>query len=220
MRIGFVPTHIEDRHWPVDSNHGESGCFSGTHLDLARLRTELRCGVKAGVPATEFFETGTIGSAHGSAAYSSGTKRYTLGVAGEWHVTNSFGLELDAMYHRFGYGGTVTSMGVDTFSTFVFNVSGNAWDFPLLAKYRLGGRKIRAFRRGGRDAPLHRFRTRAGRANLFFVDPWKYRQQHKYGCSVRSQQTHLSRIDCGGGHGTRRGPVPGRAGGPLYALDC
>ncbi len=116
-------------------------------------------GVKAGVPATEFLETGTIGSVHGSAAYSSGTRRYTLGVTGEWHMTKTFGLELDAMYHRLGYGGTITAMGVDTFSTSVFNVSGGAWDFPLLAKYRFGRENIRPFVAAGETlryiGPVH-----------------------------------------------------------------
>src|SRR5579871_3033679 len=66
-------------------------------------------GVKAGVPITPYFETGVSGSLHGSATYSSATRRYTVGVSGEWRLTNSFGFEADAMYHRLGYAALVNS---------------------------------------------------------------------------------------------------------------
>ncbi len=48
------------------------------------------------------------------------------------------GFELDAMYHRLGYTGTVTSVNVNNYTKSTFRVSGNAGDFPVLFKYRFG----------------------------------------------------------------------------------
>jgi hypothetical protein len=105
-------------------------------------------GVKVGVPLTQFFDTGMTGSVSGGGDYSSATRRYTFGLTGEWHITRSLGLELDAMFHRLGYGGTITYVSANSFSTSVFSVSGDAWDFPLLAKYRFG-RVLRPYVAGG-----------------------------------------------------------------------
>jgi len=44
----------------------------------------LHLGVKAGIPLTEYFETGSSGSLHGGATYSAATRRYTFGISGEW----------------------------------------------------------------------------------------------------------------------------------------
>ncbi len=98
----------------------------------------FEAGVKLGVPATPFFETGANGGLHGSAQYSSGTRRYTAGVSGEWLFSQNFSLELDVMYHRLGYNATVTEVGASNFSRSVLHVNGNAWDFPLAFKYRFG----------------------------------------------------------------------------------
>lgn len=95
-------------------------------------------GVKIGIPFTQFFETGANGGLMGSAEYSSGTRRYTFGLSGEWRLTHAFGFELDAMFHRLGYTATVTHVGDSEFNRSVVHVSGDAWDFPLLAKYRFG----------------------------------------------------------------------------------
>jgi hypothetical protein len=95
-------------------------------------------GVKVGVPVTNFFDTGSSGSVHGSSVYSSATRRYTLGLSGEWWLTHAFGFEVDAMYHRLGYTGTAISVGTGGVTDSVLHVTGNAWDFPLLAKYRFG----------------------------------------------------------------------------------
>lgn len=105
-------------------------------------------GVKVGVPFTQYFDTGSSGSVHGGATYSSGTRRYTFGLSGEWRLTQAFGLEVDAMYHRLGYTGTSTYVGASSYTESVLHVSGNSWDFPLLAKY-LFGRVIRPYAAGG-----------------------------------------------------------------------
>jgi hypothetical protein len=97
-------------------------------------------GVKAGIPMTQYFETGVTGSLHGGAVYSAATRRYTIGVSGEWRLTSSFGFEADAMYHRMGYVGIVNyfDSANGNFQNSAIEVKGDSWDFPLLAKYRFG----------------------------------------------------------------------------------
>jgi hypothetical protein len=108
----------------------------------------FEAGVKVGVPATPFFETGAIGAVHGGTQDSSGTRRYTIGASAEWHLTRNFGFELDAMYHRLGYTTTVTEVNASNFSRAVLHVTGNAWDFPVLVKYRFG-RVLRPYAAAG-----------------------------------------------------------------------
>jgi hypothetical protein len=128
-------------------------------------------GIMVGVPATEFFETGSTASTHSSASYATGTRRYTLGLTAEWHMTHSWGLELDALYHRFGYGGIVNLMGVDTFTSASFRVSGNAWDFPVLAKYRFGDKRVRPFVAAGGTLRYIATAHEQGQQTFFVVGP-------------------------------------------------
>jgi hypothetical protein len=100
----------------------------------------LHLGVKAGIPVTQYFETGASGSLHGGATYSAATRRYTVGASGEWQFTHSFGFEVDAMYHRMGYVGIVSFLDSanGNFRDSAIDVKGNSWDFPVMAKYRFG----------------------------------------------------------------------------------
>jgi hypothetical protein len=101
------------------------------------LGQHFEFGVKAGVPLTSFFDVGSPqGSTHGGSSYSAATRRYTIGASGEWRVTRSLGIEINAMYHRLGYDADISS--VANFVTMSsFRVSGGSWDFPILAKYRV-----------------------------------------------------------------------------------
>ncbi len=109
---------------------------------LPGLAQGLHLGFKAGVPITQYFETGTAGGLHGSAEYSAATRRYTVGASGEWRLGNSFGFEVDALYHRMGYVAIVHSFDSanGNFANSAIDIKGNSWDFPLLAKYRFGRR--------------------------------------------------------------------------------
>jgi hypothetical protein len=105
-----------------------------------------RPGLKIGVPATRYFDTGRSVSLHGSSDYSAATRRYTAGASAEWGLSRRLGLELDVLYHRMGYVGIVSTFdsarGVLT--TSALDAKGHSWDFPLLAKYRFG-RVVRPF---------------------------------------------------------------------------
>jgi outer membrane protein with beta-barrel domain len=107
-------------------------------------------GVKAGVPLTQYFETGASGSRYSHAEYSAATRRYTVGAAAEWRMNNRFGFEVDALYHRMGYVAIIDNFspgsGISDHSA--IDVKGNSWDFPLLAKYRFG-RVVRPFVEAG-----------------------------------------------------------------------
>lgn len=106
-------------------------------------------GVKAGVPVTDYFETGASGGLHGGGAYSSATRRYTVGASVEWHLTNAFGFEVDGMFHRLGYSASIYVFpGNGYFQDSAVYVAGDSWDFPLVAKYRFG-RVIRLSISGG-----------------------------------------------------------------------
>jgi len=111
---------------------------------------DIHAGLKLGVPFTQYFETGTAGSLHGSADYSAATRRYTLGASGEWRLTNAFGFEVDALYHRMGYVGLVNyfDSANGNFSNSAIDVKGDSWDFPVMAKYRFG-RVVRPYVAGG-----------------------------------------------------------------------
>src|SRR5206468_887716 len=55
------------------------------------------------------------------------------------------GVEFDVLYRHFGYdtSGSIVNGVISTVST--RNTTGNAWEFPLLAKYRLHGKLLRPF---------------------------------------------------------------------------
>jgi opacity protein-like surface antigen len=85
-------------------------------------------GVKAGVPLTEFLDA----AKSQQFAFNSTTNRYIVGPTAELHLPFGLGIEFDILYRRFDYNGSGTLAGIVTSSS----ATGNAWEFPLLAKYR------------------------------------------------------------------------------------
>jgi opacity protein-like surface antigen len=94
----------------------------------AALAQPFSFGVKAGVPLTEFLNT----AESQQFAFNSTTNRYIVGPTAELHLPFGLGVEVDVLYRRFDYNGSGTLAGVVTSSS----TTGNAWEFPLLAKYR------------------------------------------------------------------------------------
>jgi opacity protein-like surface antigen len=103
----------------------------------AGLFAQFTAGVKAGVPLTDFFDT-VSGPNFG---FSSDTKRYLIGPTIELRLPGGLGIEVDALYRRFNYTAGTTLAGVITNS----RTTGNAWEFPLLVKYRFPGILARPF---------------------------------------------------------------------------
>jgi opacity protein-like surface antigen len=85
-------------------------------------------GVRAGVPLNEFLDA----AKSQQFAFNSTTDRFIVGPTAELHLPFGLGVEFDILYRRFDYNGSGTLAGVVTSNS----ATGNAWEFPLLAKYR------------------------------------------------------------------------------------
>ena len=85
-------------------------------------------GVRAGVPLNEFLDA----AKSQQFAFNSTTNRYIVGPTAELHLPFGLGVEFDILYRRFDYNGSATLMNIVSNS----RTTGNAWEFPLLAKYR------------------------------------------------------------------------------------
>ena len=89
---------------------------------------QFSLGVKAGVPLTDFFNT--VSSPR--FGFNSDTKRYIIGPMVQLNLPAGFAVEFDALYRRFNYESNVSL--IDVFRN--ERTTGNAWEFPLLLKYR------------------------------------------------------------------------------------
>src|ERR1035437_6690156 len=86
-------------------------------------------GVRAGVPLNDFLNA----AKSQQFAFNTTTNRYIVGPTAELHLPFGFGIEFDILYRRFDYTGSATLMNIVSNS----RTTANAWEFPLLAKYRL-----------------------------------------------------------------------------------
>lgn len=91
----------------------------------------LSFGIKAGVPLTDFVDTARTGRF----SYFTNTNRYIIGPSAELRLPFGLGVEFDALYRRVNYQGS--GFAIDT--TTDIRTTANAWEFPLLVKYRLPG---------------------------------------------------------------------------------
>jgi opacity protein-like surface antigen len=103
----------------------------------AALSQPFSFGVKAGVPLTDFLST--VQSPN--FGFNSNTKRYIVGPTVELRLPFGLGIELDALYRRLDY--TSSTNLIDVFIS--GNTTGNAWEFPLLAKYRFPSKVLRPY---------------------------------------------------------------------------
>jgi opacity protein-like surface antigen len=86
-------------------------------------------GVRAGVPLNDFLNA----AKSQQFAFNTTTNRYIVGPTAELHLPFGFGIEFDILYRHFDYNGSATLMNVVSNS----RTTANAWEFPLLAKYRI-----------------------------------------------------------------------------------
>jgi hypothetical protein len=103
----------------------------------------VRFGIKGGIPFTDYFETADD--------FTSETRRYTVGPTMEIAVRNRLNIEIDVLYRRMNYTFTVRC-GLPCFTPpaiiaeqSVTEVTGNSWDFPILAKFLGDGDRARPF---------------------------------------------------------------------------
>ena len=93
-------------------------------------------GVKGGAPLTDFYHLVD----NPGATFRSGSTPFILGPTIEVHFPGGFGIEFDALYRRFHYD--ASSNLVDTI---VNSTAANAWEFPILVKYKTPGLILRPF---------------------------------------------------------------------------
>ena len=101
----------------------------------------ISAGVKGGVPLTDFFET----VSNPTASFSSPTKRYIVGPSIEVNLPAGLGIEFDALYRRMNFSSTQNLVDSIRAAT----TTANAWEFPLLLKYKAGHGPARPFVDGG-----------------------------------------------------------------------
>jgi hypothetical protein len=98
-------------------------------------------GVKLGLPLTDFLNTLQSGSYKAS----SYTNKYIIGVTGELHLPAGFSVEVDALYRHFNYQSATTLIDAATSAY----ATSNAWEFPLLLKYKFPSKIVRPYIDGG-----------------------------------------------------------------------
>ena len=93
---------------------------------------------------TDFLSTAQTGNFN----YASNTNRYIIGPTAELHLPFGLGVEFDVLYRHFSYSGSGIIPGTGgIFQT--TSTTSNAWEFPLLVKYRLPGKIIHPYVDGG-----------------------------------------------------------------------
>jgi hypothetical protein len=103
---------------------------------FAAVAQPFSAGVKVGVPFTDVLNAASAG---GSIAASTSTDRFIVGVTGELHLPLGLSIEADVLYRRFSYQPLPT----------ITSASSNAWQFPVLAKYKFPSKIIRPYIDGG-----------------------------------------------------------------------
>ena len=89
-------------------------------------------GVKGGLPLTDFVNAASGTNPSGFINFATHTNRYIIGATGELHLPFGFSVEADVLYRHLNY--QESQMGVDTLTS--SSTTGNAWEFPILGKYR------------------------------------------------------------------------------------
>lgn len=106
-------------------------------LTSAAWAGPLSFGIRAGVPLTDFIDSVNSGNDVVTAT----THRYIVGPSLELRLPGGFGVEVDALYRRFNYNSSFNLVDVFTNN----QTTGNAWEFPLLVKYRFATPLIKPY---------------------------------------------------------------------------
>ena len=96
-------------------------------------------GVKAGVPLTDFVNAASSSpNPNGFLDFATHTNRYIVGATGELHLPFHLGIEVDALYRHLDYQSTSQVISGTTTTTLTSTTGTNAWEFPILGKFRFG----------------------------------------------------------------------------------
>ena|ERR1035441_3907298 len=111
---------------------------------IPALSQPFSFGVKGGVPLTDFVNAATSTNANGFLNFATHTDRYIVGVTAELRLPFGLGVEVDALYRHLNYQSSSQVVGVTTTTTNA-NTTGNAFEFPIMGKYRFGTKVIHPF---------------------------------------------------------------------------
>jgi hypothetical protein len=111
-------------------------------------------GVKAGIPAADFFETGSVTNIGEHIQYAWDNHRYMVGPTAEVRLPLGLAIEFDALYRPIDFSSTSTVAEPTGPAVSTSKTSGYAWDFPLMLKVHAGAPLIHPFVEGG---PIGRF---------------------------------------------------------------
>src|SRR5579863_3526529 len=109
---------------------------------IAAFSQPLSFGVKGGVPLTDLLST----SQSPASQYATSTTNLSVvGPTVELRLPRDLAVEVDALFRHFGYQWAIYHSGESSQTT----ATSNAWEFPLLLKYKLPGRFLRPYLDGG-----------------------------------------------------------------------
>jgi opacity protein-like surface antigen len=104
--------------------------------------------LKGGVPLSDFVSTAQSITSNNSRTFSATTNPYIIGATAELRLPFGLGVEFDLLYRHLNYQQVFSSAGITSVLS-NSQTTGNAWEFPLLAKYRFPSKIIRPFVDGG-----------------------------------------------------------------------
>jgi len=107
-------------------------CLLGTTSAVAQLAV----GVRGGVPLTDFLSV----ASNPMVTLRPNSNRFVIGPTVELHLPVGFAVEVDALYRRLDY-----TAGQNLVDAFIRSSANNAWEFPLLVKYKAPGVLLRPF---------------------------------------------------------------------------
>lgn len=101
---------------------------------------QLSYGVRGGLPLTNFFQA----TSNPDETFTSTATRFIVGPTVELRLPFGLGLEADALFRHFRYNGSASVV-----DELIRSTASNAWEFPLLVKYRTPGAFVKPFLDGG-----------------------------------------------------------------------
>ena len=101
---------------------------------------QVSFGVRGGLPLTNFFQA----ASNPDETFTSSATRFIVGPTVELRLPFGLGLEGDALFRHFQYNGSTSLV-----DELVRSTATNAWEFPLLVKYRTPGAFVKPFLDGG-----------------------------------------------------------------------
>ena len=177
-------------------------------------RQHLSAGVIGGVPLTDLVSTAASVDPSHPFAFFANTKRYIVGVSGEVRLPFGLGIEMDALYRHLNYTGSGSTIGVTAVNT-ASSTTGNAWEFPLVAKYHFPSKVIRPYVEGGVAWDSLQGLTQTIRNTVLATGLITSSSTSN---PARAEQEHGLRLRHRGWRGRARTGHPHHAGDPLHAL--